>query len=159
LQLQRLADYSKSQRDYWWRRIDSLPEAIKLPKKDNLPSFARSPGFEVRRTGIPANEWEQISKSITSRGLQVSTALSVLFAEVIAMYTGTDHLCINIMGNFNSTLLLEFDFRNEEESLETRIRRTQKLFLQDLENSTLVTATEVISELNSRRGSLMEPYR
>ena len=95
--LHREGRFSKS-RDYWLRRMSSLPHGPVLP--DN-PLAALSPKTDsprfVRHTASLSEEiWVGLQSSCRNRGLTASSAICASFLLVLAAWSESDSFCINV---------------------------------------------------------------
>ncbi|KAI8821266.1 uncharacterized protein EV422DRAFT_35426 [Fimicolochytrium jonesii] len=168
------SDIARKERAYWFSRLDTLPGPLRLPHKNGATMTVQHPGFRNQLHRIDSARWAAVRHQITSRGLEPSTVLMVVFAEMLSMQSGQNHFCFNvkfqdrvrgihdevddIVGNFDAAMLAEMDFRDGGEMLVQRARRVQKMVLEDLAHSSLVTATQVTAELNKRRDTPHKTY-
>lgn len=147
---------------YWFKRIDTLPDAPELPA--NPFKFNEAP-FVRRKGGLTKERWALFQKKAKEMGVTVAALLTTLYGETLKTWVKSPYFTINLMffnrppihpeidrvvGNFSSTLLLEMDLRGKD-PLETKAKRVQKQLLQDLEHNSF-NGVKVLNEMNRRRG-------
>ena len=108
-------------RDYWWRRIDDLPPAPKLPMRAD-PVRRGHAEFRRWQTRLEADEWVRLQELTASNGLTPSGAVLAAYAETIARWTAQDAFTLavtvlnrlpvhedadRLVGDFSSVNLLE----------------------------------------------------
>ncbi|EYF05057.1 amino acid adenylation domain-containing protein [Chondromyces apiculatus] len=150
--------------DYWRSRLQVLPAAPQLPltRASATPEGAR---FSRRSGRLPAEAWQRLKARITGAGLSATAALCAVYADVLARWSSSPHFTLNVLfqdrpeghpeiqevlGNFNTTILLEVDQR-EREAFLGRARRVQAQLWSDMEHSQ-VSGVRVIRELARSRG-------
>ncbi len=147
---------------YWEQRADGLPGAPELPQRRDPP-----PATMRRRTlQLDPARWEALQARCREHGVTPSMALCTAFCEVLARWSRSLHFTLNLMygqrlalvpeveriiGNFSSTLLLEYDGRAPAAFYE-RVQALQRRFGQDLEHGA-VSGVAVLRELNRRWGT------
>jgi pyochelin synthetase len=150
-------------RDYWWRRIDDLPPAPKLPmladpRKRGHAEFRR---WETRLT--PA-QWRQLRELTASHGLTPSGVVLGAYAETISRWTSQDGFTLGItllnrlqmhqqvdqlVGDFTSVALLEVR-PDAEHTFAEAAQALQAQLWSDMDN-VACSGVEVLRELGSRR--------
>jgi len=161
------SDRFAAEKDYWFRRIDSLPPTPELPLKCTLASIKQHPGFELVDAHVDRDTWERVRENMQANGVQVSAGMASIFGEVLALYANSRHFTLNVMffnrlalhpdvyevaGNMASTFLLEVDLRGER-SIKENSQNLQRQILADVANTKVTTGLQVMQELNRRRGS------
>ena len=148
-------------RDYWNRRIDTLPAAPELPVASvSAVSKAR---FNRRRLTLQPKAWERLQAECQSVRITPSALMMAVYASVIANWSRVRHFTLNItlfnraplhpdvariVGDFTSLTLLEIDLR-ERRPLAGVAQEMQRQLLDDLEHR-LVDGVEVMRRLSSR---------
>lgn len=132
----------KRARAYWLRRLDSLPEAPKLPLRAPLGTI-RTPHFVRRQALLPAAAWQSLCARGTSSGATAAAIVLAAYAEVLAQWSGETHFLLNlpvvnrpplhpdidaIVGNFTSTVLLEIDLDGKPDFRELARRINRRLW-------------------------------
>jgi amino acid adenylation domain-containing protein len=151
-------------RDYWLRRIDTLPGAPDLPLACAPASIAR-PVFGRRCGDVAAVHW-QAAKAIAQRhGITPSTLALTAFSEVVGTWARQPRFTINltlfnrlglhaqvneVIGDFTSLSLLAID-RSAQAGFVDRARANQHQLWSDLEHRAF-GGVQVIRELHKRRG-------
>ncbi|HSF42281.1 MAG TPA: amino acid adenylation domain-containing protein [Thermoanaerobaculia bacterium] len=146
--------------DYWRGRLAEIPPAPQLPLAKS-PAEVRTPHF-VRRSGRLAPEaWSRLKEQAARAGLTPSGALLAAWSEVLAAWTGTSRLTLNLtlfnrlplhpqvdelVGDFTSLTLLAVERRPGEPFVE-QARRTQQRLWDDLDHR-LVSGVRVLRELS-----------
>lgn len=148
---------------YWFDRIDSLPNAPKLPMVTS-PSAVKDAKFERFNYDMEAPRWKRLKEKALAKGVTPNSVLISAFSEVLSMYSESSHfaLCLtnynrhpfheqvdDITGDFTSLTILEIDNQPEAPFLE-RIGATQTRLWKDLDNR-LVSAVHVLREMSKRR--------
>ncbi len=158
----------KRSRQYWMERLESLPLPPQLPLAQN-GSQVQAP-LLVRRGGRLASEsWQRLKSRAAQAGVTPSGILCAAFAEVLSLWSESPRLTMNltlfnrlplhpqvnkIVGDFTSTILLAVD-GSSGESFETRARRLQEQFWEDLDHR-FISGVSVLREMTrARRESAM----
>lgn len=151
-------------KDYWIKRIDSLPDAPELPV---LKQAETSAGLEFEQYNykIPEKEWmvlEQIGKEYN---LTPANILLSVYASVIGLVSGQQNFTINvtmanrpgvhndiydIVGDFTTVSLLEVHNEGRKSFLE-QAKEIQEQFWKDSKNSQF-SGVELMREMN-RKGN------
>ena len=163
-----LAEYERGEEfarqwRYWESRLDSLPEAPRLP-------LARQPGsiekvsFTGRRSFLTGSQWRTLAANYRKHRILPTTGLLHVYAETLGCWAATPHFCLNVVhqnlatrhgaseevvGQRSATLPLEIDLRDG--GFWTRAQRLQRQLFRDMANSD-VTAVRIGRELAIRGG-------
>ncbi|HJX29197.1 MAG TPA: AMP-binding protein, partial [Thermoanaerobaculia bacterium] len=149
---------------YWQERLPDLPPAPELPFA--MASTAlETPHFRRRTTQLDAPTWKRLKERGTRAGVTPSSLLLAAFAEVLAAWSKSPRLTINltlfnrppvhpqihdIVGDFTSLTLLAVD-AGQEGGFEARARAVQERLWQDLEHRA-VSGVRVLRELSRLQG-------
>ncbi len=153
-------------RNYWRRRLDTLPPAPELPLEKD-PATLTQPTF-VRRFGSLAREdWTALQQQATRLGVTPSGLLMAAYGEALAAWSRQPHFCLNVttfnlmplhedinnvVGDFTSLTLLEVDASPRGgETFAQRARGVQEQLWADLDHRTY-SGVEVIRDLGRVRG-------
>ncbi|WP_176611717.1 non-ribosomal peptide synthetase [Actinomadura sp. WMMB 499] len=149
---------------YWRERLDTLPEAPRLPLARQAADID-AVWFTGRSTRLSAEEWRRFCANFRRHRVLPSTALLHVYAEALAAWADTPHFCLNfvhqydlayrpgqeeVVGQRSATLPLEVDLRHDEDFWE-RAQRLQRRLWRDMSNKD-VTAVRVSRELAQRNG-------
>jgi amino acid adenylation domain-containing protein len=108
-------------RDYWLRRIDTLPPAPQLPLVKH-PSAVTQPRFVRREAVLERDVWRKLKSRASKARLTPSGMLMAAFARILAAWSQTSHFTLNttlfqrtplhphvyrLVGDFTSILLVE----------------------------------------------------
>ena len=163
-QLQNTQLYQRSQ-DYWFSRLESLPNAPQLPLAQN-PSSIKQPRFVRRRAQLNPENWQHLQQLAKKTGLTRSGVLLAAFAEILSLWSNSPKFTINLtlfnrlplhpqvnelLGDFTSSILLEVNNSNPDTFTNRAVRLQQQLW-QDLDHS-YVSGVEVLRELARRQQS------
>lgn len=155
-------------RDYWGKRLDSLPEAPILPIRPIQQTDKRHT-FTRRRFRLDNARWRQLQGRARSLGITSSSILLAAFSEVLAYWSKQPHFTLNLtffnrlpmhpdvyrlVGDFTSLILLEVDLR-QRNKFKDRATAIQRQFLQDFEHR-LVSGVEVMREWSKKRGYALQ---
>ena len=159
----RESEVYKRDKEYWWNRLDSIPEAPILPVKSNTNPNHRHT-FTRRRFALDGQKWQQLKTQGAKLGITPSNILLAAYAEVLAIWSKEKHFTLNmtffnrlplhkdvysIVGDFTSLTLLEIDARSPT-TLANRAKSIQSQFMQDFEHR-MVSGVEVMREWAKRR--------
>ncbi|WP_431899015.1 amino acid adenylation domain-containing protein [Nonomuraea sp. bgisy101] len=162
----RLADRRghRRARDYWWARIDDLPQAPRLPMRAD-PRKRGHARFHRWQARLAPAQWRRLRELTASRGLTPSGAVLAAYAETVARWTSQDRFTLGvtmlnrlpvhpqvdrIVGDFSSVDLLEVRPRAADSFTEAA-RALQAQLWMDLDHMAC-SGVEVLRELGSRRG-------
>jgi amino acid adenylation domain-containing protein len=148
--------------NYWENRLDALPPAPDLPLAKE-PGQLDQPRFAHRIAQFDRECWSRVKQRAAAAGVTPSAVVLAVFAEVLGAWSKSQRFCINltlynrlpmhsqvndIVGDFTSVTILEVD-RTKAENFESRARRLQAQFWNDLEHR-YVSGVEVIRRLQSK---------
>ncbi len=149
---------------YWHGRLMDLPEIPALPLAATSLAPAKTV-FERRSFRLPVNAWDGVRRYASGLRLTPTSVLVSAYAAVLATWSRSDSLLINltvmdrkplheeidsIVGDFTKVSLLEVrDARNG--SFEERTRRLQQRLHEDLEHLDF-TGVEVLRALSAETG-------
>ncbi len=151
-------------RDYWWRRIDDLPTAPKLPVRTD-PQKRGHAAFRRWETRLAPAQWRRLQDLTARHGLTPSGAVLAAYAETVNRWTSQDGFTLGVtmlsrlpvhervdllVGDFTSVDLLEVRPRAEATFTEGA-RALQEQLWADMDNMAC-SGVEVLRELGSRRG-------
>jgi len=151
-------------RDYWWRRIDDLPPAPKLPMRTD-PRKRGHADFHRWQTRLSPARWRRLRALCASKGLTSSSAVLGAYAETVNRWTSQDGFTLGVtllnrlpvhqridqlVGDFSSVDLLEVRPRAEDTFFEGA-RALQARLWADMDHAAC-SGVEVLRELGSRRG-------
>ena len=132
---------------YWTARLDDLPPSPPLPMR-RVNDRERPDVFSRRRFVIGPERWNLLKSAASVRGVTLAALLLSAFAQVLATWSGERHFTLNLtvfnrlplhpavpklVGDFTSTVLLEFDL-NVQEDFSARVGRVQRQLWSDLEH-------------------------
>lgn len=151
---------------YWQARVPNLPPPPPLPRAPGAPTRVRS-HLERRESRLPAALWAQLKRRAQGRGITPSSALTAIYAQVLATWSGARHFVLNhmathrfalhpqmreILGNFASLYPLEVDWR-ERAPFEERARRLQQQLTEDMRHLHC-SGNRVLQALNQDRHTI-----
>ncbi|MEV8394654.1 MULTISPECIES: amino acid adenylation domain-containing protein [unclassified Streptomyces] len=158
------SDAHQAQWRYWEARLDSLPDAPRLPLA--RPAGSIESARLTRRSFLLSREqWQRFRTTMRAHRVLPTTGLLHVYAEVLGAWAAAPNFCLNVLhqnwvvrhpeaagvvGQFSATLPLEVDLR-EDEDFFVRAARLQRRLWKDMEHSD-VSAIRVTRELAARRG-------
>ncbi len=149
---------------YWRGRLASLPPSPALPLAQS-PSSLAAPRFVRRRASLERDAWSRLKVRAARVALTPSSLLAAAYAQVLAAWSQSPRLTLNltlfnrpplhpevdrIVGDFTSLTLLASE-PLPGEPFEERARRLQGRLWDDLENW-LVSGVRVLRELARVQG-------
>ncbi|WP_329241753.1 amino acid adenylation domain-containing protein [Actinoallomurus sp. NBC_01490] len=149
---------------YWEERLDTLPEAPRLPTARQAAGID-SVWFTGRTSRLTEQQWRRFCANFRKHRVLPSTALLHVFAEALGAWAETPHFCLNfvhqydiayrpgvqqVVGQRSATLPLEVDLRHDEDFW-ARAQRLQRRLWRDMANKD-VTAVRISRELAKRNG-------
>lgn len=161
-------------RDYWLRRLESLPTAPQLPVRNEASGTAVIDA--VRWHGhsylLPRTQWQSLEDHAREHGLTASVAVLACYADVLSRWAEDPHFCLNltvldrpsdvpelaeVVGDFTSVTLLET--RADTRPFDSRARETLEQLFTDLDHRSF-SGVEVMRELARTRGrdAAVMPY-
>ncbi|HEX6903703.1 MAG TPA: amino acid adenylation domain-containing protein [Thermoanaerobaculia bacterium] len=144
---------------YWRGRLADLPPAPELPLTKSPAALGR-PRFVRCSGGLSRRDWDRLKERANRAGLTASGVLLAAFSEVLAAWSKSPRLTINltlfnrlpvhrqvneVVGDFTSLTLLAVDTSGPE-SFEARAKRTQAQLWEDLDHRS-VSGVRVLREL------------
>ncbi|MGB7922992.1 MAG: MupA/Atu3671 family FMN-dependent luciferase-like monooxygenase, partial [Pyrinomonadaceae bacterium] len=150
--------------EYWQARLDILPPAPELPLARS-PEAITQPRFVRRTAQLDPQVWSQLKGRAAQAGLTASTILCAAYAEVLARWSKSRSLTLNLtlfnrlavhpqvkdlVGDFTSLSLLGID-ASAGSSFEERARQLQEQLWRDLDHR-YVSGVRVLRELARRQG-------
>jgi pyochelin synthetase len=162
--LSRLREHELCRRslEYWQERLPAFPFGPQLPFQRTPPP----PRWHHGVVRIPAETWTALKSRASAVGVTPSLLLCGVYAEVMTRFSKNPHFALNVLtqnrhlihpqvqdlvGRFNSTLLLEVDNRTEA-SFTDRLRALQRRFLADFDHR-FVGGVQLTRELGRLHGS------
>ncbi|MBB1256141.1 amino acid adenylation domain-containing protein, partial [Streptomyces sp. OF3] len=156
-------DAYRRSRDYWLRRIDSLPPGPRLPQ---AATPGQGPARRTRRAArLDAAGWTRIRERAAARGLTPSAVQLAAYATVLGTWSRSGHFTLDLplfnrhplheevdslIGDFTSVTLLEVDLRAGGGPA-ALAHRVQRQLWQDLDHRWF-SGVEVLRELTRARG-------
>ncbi len=163
-------DLYRRARDYWLQRIETLPPAPELPRRQNQGALGAE-RFRRRQFGLPAHAWQQVKQRAQIAGVTPSALLLAVYAEILSGWSKTPRFSLSLptynrlplhpqveelIGEFSTVSLLAID-TTQAETLVARGKRLQLQLLQDLEHR-YFSGVRVVRELaRSGRGPALMP--
>ncbi len=157
-------DAFRVSRDYWVKRLPTLPASPGLPFAVN-PSSIQKPLFKRRQARMDQVSWKAVKDKTARAGLTPAGILLAAYSEVLAIWSKNPHFTINltlfnrlplhkqandIVGDFTSVNLLEVN-NSKPESFKSRARHSQEQLWQDLDHR-YFSGVRVIRELSRFQG-------
>ncbi|MCX8966953.1 SDR family NAD(P)-dependent oxidoreductase [Erwinia psidii] len=154
----------------WWQTLlTDLPPAPALPLS---PTQTRAqPHFTTWQDRLDADRWAKIKQACQRWGVTPSAALMTLFAVTLERWARWPAFTLNLtffnrravhsemqqlIGDFTSVLLIDFDLDDASVSLRQAIEKTQHRLRQRLAHSQ-VNGVELLRELGRLRGQSRQP--
>lgn len=172
-----LADQARRQEEgwlkswcYWQERLTDLPPAPRLPLSDQ-PQSSRQPHFTTYQAVLERESWETLKREWQSWGVTPSAGLMTLFAWTLERWARWPAFTLNLtffnrrpahpqmsqlIGDFTSVLLVDFDLGDPSSTLRGSIEQTQQRLWQHLANSQ-VNGVELLREISRIRGHSRQP--
>ena len=154
----------RQSRDYWLKRLPTLPSAPELPLATNTSLITR-PEFNRRHVRLDAELWQSLKKKSARLGLTPAGILLAAYAGVIAIWSKNPRFTINltlfnrlplhkqvndIIGDFTSVTLLEVD-NSGSKAFQECAKRLQEQLWQDLDHR-YFSGVRVMRELTRSHG-------
>lgn len=161
----RIRESASYQRDkeYWLKRMDSLPPAPTLPLV-RKPLAGETYRFSRLQKTLSAEQWSALKERAQSVGVSPSGMLLAAYAEVLGRWSGQQRFTINltqfnrlpvhpqigdIAGDFTSLILLAVERRGR--CFIDRVRDLQNQLWSDLDHTTF-SGVELLREMGATRG-------
>ena len=153
---------------YWQKRLVDLPPAPRLPLAVAQPKV--NPSFTTHQAKLDKELWNNIKKLCKSWGVTPSTVLLTLFAQVLEKYSRQPEFTLNltffdrqdvhsevseIIGDFTSVLLIDFDFRHSDDLIDFIKKTQQKLWESFAHNE--INGVEIMRELSKLHSNKNQP--
>jgi amino acid adenylation domain-containing protein len=150
-------------KEYWTRRVPTLPPAPELPLVTSLDTL-RHPTFSARSARIPRDRWTALKAAAADEGLTPSMMLCAAYAEVLGTWSTQRRFTLSVaggrppahaglprvLGPFARPTMLEVDLTADEHFL-GRARALQRRFSQDMEHRQF-GGLDVLRELAASSG-------
>ncbi|SFR83687.1 non-ribosomal peptide synthetase [Anaeromicropila populeti] len=135
-------------KEYWSKRISSLPMAPELPLSKQ-PDKIKRPVFHRRITYLNRAEWEVFQNHAARHQVTPAMVLLTAYTKVLERWSSNKHFLINIplfnrntdikgmedvVADFTTLLLLEVDCR-EDNTFEQMLYKIKTQFYQDMAHS------------------------
>ncbi|EDV5273673.1 SDR family NAD(P)-dependent oxidoreductase [Salmonella enterica subsp. enterica serovar Mbandaka] len=155
---------------YWQDLLAELPPAPSLPLSDGDPD-GHQPSFTTYQATLDRQSWTDLKEEWRSWGVTPSAALMTLFAVTLERWARWPSFTLNLtffnrrpvhpqmsqlIGDFTSVLLVDFDLSDESRTLRERIEQTQRRLRQHLAHSQ-VNGVELLREVGRIRGQSHQP--
>ncbi|MEU4644742.1 phosphopantetheine-binding protein [Micromonospora sp. NPDC023814] len=152
-------------RDWWWSRLDTLPQPPALPLAAD-PREVRATTMANREQYLSPGRWAALRDRCAAHDVTPSTAMFTAFAITIARWAGHHRLLLNslqlnrlplhpdvhrVFGAFASTMLLPTELAPGS-TFTQLVTQAQRRFT-EYSGHALVTGVEVSRELGRRRGT------
>jgi amino acid adenylation domain-containing protein len=156
----------EASRHYWEARVPTLPGPPPLPRVPGEPTRVRSM-LERRSIRLASEPWSRFKAHAQARGLTLSSALTAVYAEVVATWSGSRHFVLNhmathrfamhpeireVLGNFASLYPLEVDWRDAA-PFAVRARCLQDRLTEDMQHL-YWSGNKVLQALNQSHKSM-----
>lgn len=156
-------DAWRADRDWWWSRLDALPDPPALPLRAD-PKDVRPTLMGTRESRLSTERWAALRAACAERGVTPSTALLSAFSLVLSRWAGHRELLLNslqlnrlplhpdihrVVGAFASTMLIPVELPAQATFTEIATA-TQRVFSEYAAHN-LVSGVEVSRELARRR--------
>jgi pyochelin synthetase len=152
-------------REYWWRRIDTLPSAPDLVVLGDRRPDGGGVRFRRWQLHLPTESYDQLKRLAGEHGLTPSVAVLSAYAEVVGRWSRGHRFVLNLtmlrrlpllpqvdqlVGDFTSAVLLEVD-GSDGDTFASRASALQRRLWEDMDHG-LVSGVEVLREVARRRG-------
>lgn len=151
-------------KEYWLKRIDSIPEAPDLPMVESK-NLKEKVEFERHTVVMNKKEWDEFKQKSQSYGITPTVAIMTAYASVIERWSSNNKFCLNltvlnrlpvhpqvndIVGDFTTINLLEVDWKDES-SFSKNAKKIGKQLFEDLDHR-LFSGIEVLREISKKQG-------
>ena len=163
LSLQKKSEKYRVAKDYWKKRLDTLPLGPELPYQ-----LGKESGIMVHKERkIDSHTFELLKERAKKNNVSLSVLLCTIYTKVLAYYSRNQHFSLTMMtlgreypsteinkvlGNFSQISVLELDYRNKQNFLE-ELNAVSNQIWEDQKHASY-TGIEVIRDLNLTRGIL-----
>ncbi|EMK3529660.1 acyltransferase domain-containing protein [Pseudomonas aeruginosa] len=155
---------------YWQDLLPDLPPAPRLPLSE-CDLNGRQPNFTTYQAVLDRESWGRLKQEWQSWGVTPSAALMTLFAGTLERWARWPAFTLNLtffnrrpvhpqmsqlIGDFTSVLLVDFDLSDPSVTLRQAIEHTQQRLRQHLAHSQ-VNGVELLREVGRIRGQTHQP--
>jgi len=155
---------------YWQERLPDLPPAPRLPVSKHLQPSVQ-PHFTTYQGILACAPWQALKNTWRDWGVTPSAGLMTLFAWTLERWARWPTFTLNLtffnrrpvhpqvrqlIGDFTSVLLVDFDLGDPSCTLRQSIEQTQQRLWQHLANSQ-VNGVELLREIGRLRGQSRQP--
>lgn len=155
---------------YWQDLLPDLPPAPTLPLSES-DLDGRQPNFTTYQAVLDRESWGRLKQEWQSWGVTPSAALMTLFAGTLERWARWPDFTLNLtffnrrpmhpqmsqlIGDFTSVLLVDFDLGDPSITLRQSIEHTQRRLRQHLAHSQ-VNGVELLREVGRNRGQSHQP--
>lgn len=155
---------------YWQDLLTGLPPAPRLPLSECVLD-GRQPSFTTYQATLDRQGWTRLKKEWRAWGVTPSAALMTLFAWTLERWARWPTFTLNLtffnrrpvhpqmsqlIGDFTSVLLIDFDLSDASVTLRRSIEQTQQRLRQHLAHSQ-VNGVELLREVGRVRGQSHQP--
>ncbi|BBM81666.1 non-ribosomal peptide synthetase [Candidatus Uabimicrobium amorphum] len=161
----------ESSKEYWQKRIATLPRSPQLPLIKNVRDSVQM--FHRLRFVLPKAKWEAMQKKSEEQGFTPSAILISIFGEVLALWSKNLRFLLNLtlfnrlplhqqvdqlIGDFTTSLLLEMNYE-QHETFAQRVRGIFEQLLVDLDHRYYsgVNVIRDLSVVQKRAGDIVAP--
>lgn len=160
---------SKMERDrkYWTERISQMPDAPKIPMRNNRSVETKQ--FNLLLENKKIVELEEVCKKYR---ISLSSLILAVYVETLSRWSGNNHFCVNItlnkrdklhseidriVGDFTTTNLLEVQLFKKSRFIDRALQIQNQLW-RDIEHSTY-SGVDVIRHLSKeKKRNIVMPY-
>jgi pyochelin synthetase len=152
-------------KEYWFRRVDTLPSAPNLPLAPRRQDDSGTASFRRRFLQLDKPTWDKLTQYAQKRGLTPTVVVMTAYAAVIGKWSRNKKFSLNItvlnrlglhsqvndiVGDFTTINLLAVDWQVENSFTKQAKALSRQLF-EDLEHRSF-SGVEVLREITRRRG-------
>ncbi|ABW31350.1 non-ribosomal peptide synthetase [Acaryochloris marina] len=163
------SDAYRRSRDYWQRRLATLPPSPELPLAVNLAGIS-APRFVRHHQLLERDTWQRLKTQAAQIGITPSTLILTAFAEILTVWSKKSRFTLNLtlfnrlplhpqvndlVGDFTSLTLLSID-HTQASSLIIRARQIQAQLWTDLEHHHY-SGVQVLRDLARSQGEGTAP--
>ena len=152
-------------KNYWFRRVDTLPSAPNLPLATRQQDDSVTPCFRRWFLQLDKSTWDKLTQYAQKRGLTPTVVVMTAYSAVIGKWSRNKEFSLNItvlnrlglhsqvndiIGDFTTINLLAVDWHVENSFTKHAKALSHQLF-EDLEHRSF-SGIEVLREIARRRG-------
>ncbi|MBJ7223904.1 MULTISPECIES: non-ribosomal peptide synthetase [unclassified Brenneria] len=164
-----LSERYRADREYWLKKITTLPVAPKLPQLESGVSDSDA-RFERYESSLGKETWNRLKAQAQKRNISPSGAIALALCEVLRTWSEEDQFTLNfpvsdrmpvsddidsVVGDFTNTLLVPYE-ASVGDTLEVRGKRLQNAIWEALDHR-LFSGVEVLRELSRLRRTGLVP--